>query len=83
MAQREELTLNREKATFFVVRRQKVTGEWGGRGEGVFAVVVEEGGREKLVSDGSMKTDTFFTAASSPRRAFDTEKMLSKYLPSK
>lgn len=42
-AQREELTLNREKATFFVVRRQKVTGECGGRGEGVFAVVVEEG----------------------------------------
>ena len=28
------MTLNREKATFFVVRRQKVTGEWGGRGEG-------------------------------------------------
>lgn len=41
------------------------------------------GGREKVVSDGSMKTDTFFTAASSPCRLFDTEKMLSKYLPSK
>lgn len=35
MAQREELTLNGEKATLFVVRRQKATGEWGGRGRRV------------------------------------------------
>ena len=54
----------------------------GWEGKGVFAVVVEEEGREKLVFDGSMKTDTLFTSVSFPHRVFDTWKMLSKYLPS-
>lgn len=49
----------------------------------MFAIVVEEGGGEKLVFDGSMKTDTLLASVSSPHRVFDTWKMLSKYLPSK